>query len=82
MLTNGVYRSVQHRAVAPKTQARLSFAYFLTPAKGVSLIPAPELVDSLHPPLYRPFTWADFVDASKGADRPYPSVLPLFTNES
>lgn len=78
VLTNGEYRSVQHRAIAPKSRARLSFAYFLIPAKGVTLVPAPELVDSLHPPRYRPFTWADFVEASKGADRPYPSVLPAF----
>ncbi|KAG0575682.1 hypothetical protein KC19_5G023100 [Ceratodon purpureus] len=78
VLTNDEYTSVQHRAVGPKTQARLSLAYFLTPAAGVTLVAAPELVNSLHPPRYRPFTWKDFVDASKGADRPYPSVLPFF----
>lgn len=76
-LTNGQFKSVLHRAVVPTSKARLSVGYFFTPSPSVTLVPAPELVDSAHPQLYKPFTWSEFTDASRmhGA---YPSALPHF----
>ena len=77
VLTNGRFKSVQHRAVVPKTKPRLSVGYFLKPAESVTLVSAPELVDISQPALYRPFTWTEFVDAHKAANL-FPSALPYF----
>lgn len=80
VLTNGKFKSVQHRAVVPKTKPRLSIAYFLMPSELVTLVSAPELVDNSHPALYRPFTWTEFLEAPKGPNR-FASALPYFQHD-
>jgi len=82
VLSNGQYRSIQHRAIAPTTEARLSIAYFLTPGDSPTLLQAaPDLVDSQRPAVYRPFTWAEFRDTAKEHGRKVPSVLPFFEQQ-
>lgn len=70
VLTNGRYKSVEHRAVVNSERDRLSIATFLDPAKDRTLSPAKALVDDKHPLLYRDVLFSEFISAwySKGPD--------------
>ncbi|EFJ18175.1 2-oxoacid dioxygenase [Selaginella moellendorffii] len=59
--SNGRFRSVQHRAVVNGNNARLSVAFFYSPDDSVSMEVPAQLVDEAHPLLYRPFTWAEYL---------------------
>ncbi|XP_052180859.1 gibberellin 3-beta-dioxygenase 1-like [Diospyros lotus] len=61
ILSNGLYPSVLHRAVVNRTRHRFSVAYLYGPPTNVEISPLPKLVDSAHPPLYRPVTWTDYL---------------------
>ncbi|XP_059644744.1 gibberellin 3-beta-dioxygenase 1-like [Cornus florida] len=61
ILSNGLYRSVLHRAVVNRTQHRLSFAFLYGPPDTVQISPLSKLVDQIHPPLYRPVTWNQYL---------------------
>nr|ANS71251.1 GA3ox3 [Vitis vinifera subsp. caucasica] len=61
ILSNGVFPSVVHRALVNRTKHRLSVAYLYGPPAGVPISPVPKLVDSTHPPLYRPVTWSEYL---------------------
>ncbi|KAA8535018.1 hypothetical protein F0562_030021 [Nyssa sinensis] len=63
ILSNGQFKTVLHRAVVNKTQHRLSIAYFYGPPRDVMVSPAMKLTDGDHPPLYRPVTWKEYLDA-------------------
>jgi len=61
VLTNGVYKAVQHRA-SPNTQkVRLSLVYSAYPPATISITPAPEFVSATQPALYKPFTWSEYM---------------------
>ncbi|CAK9234703.1 unnamed protein product [Sphagnum troendelagicum] len=64
-LTNGKYKSVPHRAVVNRSDARISLAYFFAPTKSIPIYPHPELVEAHETgaPLYRPFTFEEFTSA-------------------
>jgi isopenicillin N synthase-like dioxygenase len=49
ILSNGKYKSAQHRAITNATQARLSVATFHDPAKAVKISPVSELVSESSP---------------------------------
>ncbi|KAL3701940.1 hypothetical protein R1sor_019962 [Riccia sorocarpa] len=70
VMSNGRYRSVEHRAVVNGDRDRLSVATFLDPAKDCLLTPAKELIDEEHPRLYKEVLFRDFISAwySKGPD--------------
>lgn len=70
ILSNGRYRSIEHRAVANKFKSRISVATFYDPAKDVVMSPASELIDSEHPALYKSVLFGDHVSAwySKGPE--------------
>ncbi|KAG6541642.1 hypothetical protein Mapa_016907 [Marchantia paleacea] len=70
VMTNGRYKSVEHRAVVNGGRDRLSIATFLDPAKDRTLSPAKALVDDKHPLLYRDVLFSEFISAwySKGPD--------------
>ncbi|KAF6139762.1 hypothetical protein GIB67_024039 [Kingdonia uniflora] len=59
-LTNGRFGSVRHRVIANSLKPRMSMLYFAGPSLNTSISPPPELVTSLSPCLYRPFTWAEY----------------------
>lgn len=69
ILTNGKYKSAQHRAITNATQVRLSVATFHDPAKAVKISPASELV-SESSPRYREVLYGDYVSSwyTKGPD--------------
>ncbi|KAK4796315.1 hypothetical protein SAY86_028641 [Trapa natans] len=50
IITNGAYRSAEHRAITNSSRARLSLATFHDPAKSKKIFPAPEIVSSSSPP--------------------------------
>ncbi|CAM6083425.1 unnamed protein product [Calypogeia fissa] len=62
--TNDIFKSVEHRAVVNKEMTRLSVAAFTNLADvNISMVPPPELVDDNHPPVYRPFTFGEYLKA-------------------
>ena len=61
ILSNGLYPSVLHRAVVNRTQHRLSIAYLYGPPSNVKISPLSKLTDKIHPPLYRPVTWSEYL---------------------
>jgi isopenicillin N synthase-like dioxygenase len=69
ILSNGKYKSAQHRAITNATQARLSVATFHDPAKAVKISPVSELV-SESSPQYLEVLYGDYVSSwyTKGPD--------------
>ncbi|XP_024980281.1 gibberellin 3-beta-dioxygenase 1-like [Cynara cardunculus var. scolymus] len=61
ILSNGLYPSVLHRAVVNRTQHRLSIAYLYGPPSNVQISPLSKLTDQIHPPLFRPVTWSEYL---------------------
>ncbi|XP_057832896.2 oxoglutarate-dependent flavonoid 7-O-demethylase 1 [Cryptomeria japonica] len=53
IVSNGKYKSAEHRAVVNTNQYRMSVVLFLLAEDGVSIAPAPELIDESHPRLYQ-----------------------------
>lgn len=66
--TNGVVKSVEHRAVPDKAAARTSVGVFVAPTQDCLLAPAEELVDGDdNPPRYRAVTYREFMRVYKAA---------------
>ncbi|XP_057819930.1 oxoglutarate-dependent flavonoid 7-O-demethylase 1 [Cryptomeria japonica] len=61
VISNGIYKSIEHRAVTNMDRDRISIAMFCNPSGETEVGPAPELIDDLHPCQYRRFIRADYV---------------------
>ncbi|KAI9107573.1 hypothetical protein K1719_021610 [Acacia pycnantha] len=61
ILSNGLYRSVLHRAVVNRTRQRFSVAYLYGPPGNVKISPHAKLVGPSRPALYRPVTWNEYL---------------------
>ncbi len=59
--TNDRYRAAIHRVQPMTTSTRMSIPYFFNPAPSLLVEPIPELVDTTNH--YRPFVWAEFMQA-------------------
>ncbi|KAL6992136.1 hypothetical protein U1Q18_010244 [Sarracenia purpurea var. burkii] len=70
IITNGLYRSAQHRAITNVGKARLSVATFHDPAKTRTISPASELISESSPPRYCQVTYGNYVSSwyTKGPD--------------
>ena len=70
IISNGKYKSVEHRAIVNKHEPRMTIAVFCNPADDTIISPAPALLDEHHPPLYRPMTFGEFLASffKKGLD--------------
>ena len=65
VLTNGRFRSVKHRVVAPEgAQSRLSVIYFGGPAASQLIAPLPQVMRDGEQSLYREFTWGEYKRAA------------------
>ena len=53
MMTNGIYRSIEHRATVNSEKERLSIATFYSPSLEGSLVPAPSLVTPKNPAVFK-----------------------------
>ncbi|KAE8647733.1 protein SRG1 isoform X2 [Cucumis sativus] len=62
IITNGIYRSIEHRATVNSTKERLSVAMFFTPRLDGEIGPAPSLVTSERPALFKRIGVADFLN--------------------
>ncbi|XVF62609.1 hypothetical protein PTKIN_Ptkin09bG0022100 [Pterospermum kingtungense] len=60
VLTNGKYKSVEHRAVTHKEKDRLSIVTFYAPSYEIELGPIPELVDGKNPCRYRRYNHGEY----------------------
>ncbi|CAN6359171.1 unnamed protein product [Urochloa humidicola] len=67
VLTNGRFRSVKHRVVAPAEGAgsRLSVIYFGGTAPSQRIAPLPQLMRDGDQSLYREFTWDEYKRAAR-----------------
>lgn len=63
ILSNARFKSALHRAVVNETHHRVSVAYFYGPPSDLKVAPLNKLTDHDHPPLYRPVTWKEYLDA-------------------
>ncbi|CAL1397226.1 unnamed protein product [Linum trigynum] len=61
VLTNGKYKSVEHRAVTHKEKDRLSIVTFYAPSYEVEIGPLPEMVDEINNPCtYRRYNHGEY----------------------
>ncbi|XP_020100646.1 probable 2-oxoglutarate-dependent dioxygenase ANS [Ananas comosus] len=70
IISNGEYRSAQHRAIVNSNRARLSVATFYDPSKARKIYPAPQLINEHRPAKYREVLYGDYVSSwySKGPE--------------
>ncbi|PWA35844.1 codeine O-demethylase [Artemisia annua] len=61
IVTNGQYKSIEHRAVVNSEKARLSIGTFLTPKLDGDFGPAPSLISPETPPRFARVTVVDFL---------------------
>ncbi|KAK4597922.1 hypothetical protein RGQ29_015442 [Quercus rubra] len=62
VLSNGRFKSVHHRAVTNKTHPRVSLAMFYGPNTEDVIGPIEDLIDDEHPPVYRSYRYAEFLE--------------------
>ncbi|XP_038723415.1 protein SRG1-like [Tripterygium wilfordii] len=60
IVTNGVYRSIEHRAMVNSVKERLSIATFYSPKLDSDMGPAPSLVSPENPAMFRRIGTADY----------------------
>ncbi|OAY82224.1 Leucoanthocyanidin dioxygenase [Ananas comosus] len=60
VVSNAVYRSVEHRVLVNADAERLSIAFFCNPKSDIALGPLPELVTPDRPALYQPMTFDEY----------------------
>ncbi|CAA0832379.1 2-oxoglutarate (2OG) and Fe(II)-dependent oxygenase superfamily protein [Striga hermonthica] len=61
VVTNGIYRSIEHRATTNSQTERLSIATFLNPRLDGNLGPAPSLLGPKYPAQFKTVSGADFM---------------------
>jgi len=60
IVSNGKYKSVEHRAVANTNMNRMSIVMFFHPESDVLIGVAPEVIDEAHPSLYKTIKAGDY----------------------
>ncbi|XWS58759.1 hypothetical protein CRYUN_Cryun08bG0061600 [Craigia yunnanensis] len=61
IMSNGRYRSVEHRVVANGSKNRISVPIFVNPRPGDMIGPLPELVENGEEPIYKKVLYSDYV---------------------
>uniref|UniRef100_A0A0E0L5P7 Fe2OG dioxygenase domain-containing protein n=1 Tax=Oryza punctata TaxID=4537 RepID=A0A0E0L5P7_ORYPU len=87
VLTNGRFRSVKHRVLAPEgEESRLSVIYFGGPAASQRIAPLQQVMRDGEQSMYREFTWGEYKKAAYktrlGDNRLGPYELPLPAQEA
>ncbi|KAK4757635.1 hypothetical protein SAY87_018936 [Trapa incisa] len=60
VLSNAIYKSVEHRVIVNSTDERVSLAFFYNPKSDIPIGPAEELVTPESPALYSPMTFDQY----------------------
>ncbi|KAK4363575.1 hypothetical protein RND71_018816 [Anisodus tanguticus] len=60
ILSNAIYKSVEHRVIVNSAEERLSLAYFYNPRGDLMIEPAKELVTPQNPSLYPAMTFNEY----------------------
>ncbi|KAF7808460.1 protein SRG1 [Senna tora] len=60
ILSNGIYQSIEHRAIVNSKKERMSMATFLAPKMDGTIGPSPKLVTPERPALYKRVAVSDF----------------------
>ncbi|CAL5192313.1 unnamed protein product [Lathyrus oleraceus] len=60
VMSNAIYKSVEHRVIVNPTQDRVSLAMFYNPKSDLIIQPAKELVTKERPALYPPMTYDEY----------------------
>lgn len=61
MISNNKVRSAEHRVVTNLNMARTSAAFFIGALQDSIIEPAKDLMNELHPAMYKPFKNKDFL---------------------
>ncbi|XP_050385843.1 protein DOWNY MILDEW RESISTANCE 6 [Argentina anserina] len=79
-LSNGIYKSVWHRAVTNSERARLSVASFLCPQDDALISPAKTLTEDGTPAIYRGYTYTEYYKKFWTRNLDQEHCLELFKN--
>lgn len=60
MLSNAIYKSIEHRVMVNSNKDRVSLAFFYNPRSDLLIKPAEELVTKDRPALYPPMTFDEY----------------------
>lgn len=60
VVTNGLLKSIEHRAMTNSARSRTSMAAFLMPTQDCHVGPAEEFLSEDNPPRYRTMTYGEF----------------------
>jgi isopenicillin N synthase-like dioxygenase len=60
VLSNAIYRSVEHRVLVNSDKERVSLAFFYNPKSDIPIEPAKELIKLGRPSLYPPMTFDEY----------------------
>nr|GMC63841.1 flavonol synthase/flavanone 3-hydroxylase-like [Ipomoea batatas] len=60
ILTNAIYKSVEHRVIVNSNKERVSLAYFYNPRSDLLIQPVKEVVTPENPALYPPMTFDEY----------------------
>ncbi|KDP44756.1 hypothetical protein JCGZ_01256 [Jatropha curcas] len=60
ILSNGIYKSVEHRVIVNSAQERVSLAFFYNPKSDIPIQPMEELVTPERPSLYQAMTFNEY----------------------
>ncbi|GLJ33683.1 hypothetical protein SUGI_0676920 [Cryptomeria japonica] len=61
VMTNGIYKSIEHRAVTNKERTRLSIAMFYYAGIDDEVAPTRKVINEEHPSLYRKFKHQEYI---------------------
>ncbi|KAL2337745.1 hypothetical protein Fmac_012191 [Flemingia macrophylla] len=60
VLSNAIYKSIEHRVIVNSNKERVSLAFFYNPRSDILIEPAKELVTEDRPALYPPMTFNEY----------------------
>ncbi|XP_021725687.1 protein DOWNY MILDEW RESISTANCE 6 isoform X1 [Chenopodium quinoa] len=81
-LSNGIYKSVWHRAVVNTDKPRLSVASFLCPSNDALISAPPPLTANGSPAMYRDFTYPEYYKTFWSRNLDQEHCLELFKNQT
>lgn len=77
-MSNGRFKSVEHRAVTNRSTARISVPTFYAPSNDAFIAPATSMVDEQQPALYRGYHFEEYLGAAWGQVLNGKSLLDRF----